>query len=100
MKRKEWQELLSETKALLKNSITTESSKEQIDQVAKIDSQIDGLNKAYEELDKEYESLKDSYLEQVKNTGFKSNEADNDISGETKSLDEIMSEELQKITQK
>ena len=97
---KDWKKLLSETKTQLKASITTESSKEQVDNVALSDSKIDEMNKAFEELTKEYEALKDSYIEQVKNTGFKGSENDNDISGETKSLDEIMSEELQKITHK
>ena len=77
--------------------------KEQIDNIATIDKELDELNSEYEKLDSDYSSLKDSYLESVKNTGFKVNgkEADDiGTSGEIKSMEDIMSEELAKITAK
>ena len=96
-------ELMAKIKGHLKEQITSDSSKEQIDKIATIDKELDELNSEYEKLDSDYSSLKDSYLESVKNTGFKVNgkEADDiGTSGEIKSMEDIMSEELAKITAK
>ena len=96
-------ELMAKIKGHLKEQITSDSSKEQIDTITALDKELDELNNEHEKLVSENSSLKDSLIESVKNTGFKVNGKEIDdigTSGETKSMDDIMSEELAKITAK
>lgn len=95
--------ILGETKTQLKGMITKESSQDQIKVITEIDKNLDVLNEAFQDKDKEISSLKDDLIASVKGTGFKVNGTPNDDSGanETeKSMDDIMKEELDKITAK
>ena len=98
-----YEELLSKTKAQLKDLITKESSQEEINKITSIDKSLDELQAENEKLIAENSSLKDSLIESVKNTGFKVTGKETDDIGtqaETKDLDTIMAEELAKITAK
>lgn len=94
------QEMMSEIKAQLKNGLTSESSTEEVQRITNIDNMLDDLMDETEKLEKDYKDLKDLYIEQVKSTGFKANGSDNNDIGldETKSLDDILIGELNKIT--
>ena len=99
----DFRKLLSETKAQLKGMLDNNPSQEQINAIAELDKKLDSLNEVFEGKDKEINSLKDNLIEQVKNTGFKVNGSEHDDSGvdqNQKSMDEIMAEELDKITAK
>lgn len=95
-----YEELMSKTKAQLKDLITKESSQEEINKITSIDKTLDELQAENERLIAENSSLKDSLIESVKNTGFKVSGKESDDIGvqeETKSLDDVMAEELAKI---
>ena len=95
-----YQELMSKTKAQLKDLITKESSQEEINKITSIDKSLDELQAENQKLIAENSSLKDSLIESVKNTGFKVSGKESDDIGvqeETKSLDDVMTEELAKI---
>ena len=95
-----YEELMSKTKAQLKDLITKESSQEEINKITSIDKTLDELQAENERLITENSSLKDSLIESVKNTGFKVSGKESDDIGlqeETKSLDDVMAEELAKI---
>ena len=95
-----YQELMSQTKAQLKDLITKESSQEEINKITKIDKTLDDLQAENERLLAENNSLKDSLIESVKNTGFKVTGKESDdigVQDETKSLDDIMAEEIAKM---
>ena len=99
----DFKKLLGETKSQLKAMLTKDSSQEQIDAITSLDKKLDGLNEAYSKKDEENNSLKDKLIDMVKNTSFKVDGASNDetdIGGNQKSMDEIMAEELDKITAK
>lgn len=94
--------VLSETKIQLKEMLTKESSQDEINRITEIDKKLDSLNEAFTEKTQENESLKDTLIESVKNTGFKVSPFQNndDIDQNQKSMDEIMDEELQKVIAK
>lgn len=95
-----YEELMSKTKAQLKDLITKESSQEEINKITSIDKSLDELQAENQKLIAENSSLKDSLIESVKNTGFKVSGKESDDIGvqeETKSLDDVMTEELAKI---
>ena len=97
---KDWKTLLSETKTQLKELLDKNPSQEQINAITSLDKSLDVLNEQYNEKVDEVNSLKDTLIESVKSTGFKVASSQNDDSGieqNQKSMDEIMSEELDKI---
>ncbi len=98
----DFKKVLSETKTQLKAMITKESSQEQINAITSLDKQLDSLNEAFKTKEEEVNSLKDNLIDMVKNTSFKvdGSKADDDIDGNQKSMEEIMQEELNKITAK
>ena len=99
----DFKKVLGETKSLLKGMLNKESSQEQIDAITSLDKKLDTLNEAYSKKDEENNSLKDKLIDMVKNTSFKVDGAssdETDIGGNQKSMDEIMAEELNKITAK
>lgn len=99
----DFRKILSETKTQLKGMITKDSTQEQINVITDLDKKLDSLNEAYDLKTQENESLKDSLIESVKNTGFKVNGSQKDDSGvdqNQKSMDEILADELNKITAK
>lgn len=92
-------DLVAQIKGQLKESITTELTPEEINKVALIDKSLDDLTEQVSKLQKDYDDLKDTYIEQVKNTGFKpTGSTDDDIGlGETKTIDEILVDELKTL---
>ncbi len=98
----DFKKVLSKTKTQLKAMITKESSQEQINAITSVDKVLDSLNEAYQGKEEEVNSLKDNLIDMVKNTGFKvdGSKGDEDIDGNQKSMEEIMQEELNKITAK
>ena len=92
-------DLVTQIKGQLKESITTELTPEEINKVALIDKSLDDLTEQVSKLQKDYDDLKDTYIEQVKNTGFKpTGSTDDDIGlGETKTIDEILVDELKTL---
>ena len=100
---KDFVKLLSETKTQLNGMLSKESSKEQIELVAELNKKLDSINEVFTEKVQENESLKETIIDQVKNTGFKPNSSQHDDSGvdqNQKSMDEIMNEELEKVIAK
>lgn len=99
----DFKKLLGETKSQLKGMLTKESTQEQINAITEMDKKLDSLAEAYDQKTQENESLKDNLIEAVKNTGFKvngSHEDDSGIDQNQKSMDEILADELNKITAK
>lgn len=99
----DFKKVLEETKIQLKGMLNKDSSQEQINVITALDKNLDSLNEAYDQKSQENESLKDNLIEAVKNTGFKVNSSQQDDSGigqNPKSMDEILTEELDKITAK
>lgn len=94
--------VLSETKIQLKEMLTKESSQDEINRITEIDKKLDSLNEAFTEKTQENESLKDTLIESVKNTGFKVGASQNneDIDQNQKSMEDIMNEELEKVLAK
>ena len=56
-------ELMAKIKGHLKEQITSDSSKEQIDTITALDKELDELNNEHEKLVSENSSLKDSLIE-------------------------------------
>ena len=98
----DFKKVLSETKTQLKAMITKESSQEQINAITSLDTQLDSLNEAFKTKEEEVNSLKDNLIDMVKNTSFKvdGSQSDDSMDGNQKSMEEIMQEELDKITAK
>ena len=99
---KNWKEILTETKSQLKGLLNENSSQEQINAITSLDKQLDSLNEVYDQKEKEVNSLKDNLIDMVKNTSFKvDNSSNSDIIDQNpKSMDEILNDELVKITAK
>lgn len=96
-------ELLGNIKSQLKSFVSNDMSPEQLNTIAEMDKALDQMNDSHNEVVGENTKLKDSLIESIKNTGFKSGANENDdigTTGETKSLDEIMIDELAKIQAK
>ena len=99
----DFKKVLEETKLQLKGMLNKDSSQEQINAITALDKNLDSLNEAYDQKTQENESLKDNLIESVKNTGFKvggSQKDDSGIDQNPQSMDEILNEELDKITAK
>ena len=96
------EELLNEIKVQLKNSLTAESTPEEVNGIAALDSKVDEIVKESQKMQKDYDDLKELYINQVKNTGFKPVDSEQDDIGltDTKSMDDVLAEELAKITAK
>ena len=95
--------LMGETKTNLKNLITKETSQEDIKKISDIDKALDNLSEAFAQKEQENDSLKDDLIASVKSTGFKVTNSLKDDSGidqDQKSMDEILNEELAKISAK
>ena len=98
----DYKKIMDETKIQLKDLITKDSSQEFIKIITKLDKNLDSINEVVENKDKEIMSLKDDLISAVKGTGFKvSGSSNDDIDDQNqKSMDDIMLEELEKITAK
>ena len=60
-------DLVANIKGQLKESITTELTPEEINKVASIDKSLDDLTEQVTKLQKDYDDLKDSYIEEFGN---------------------------------
>ena len=97
----EIEKLLGEIKTQLKASMTPDLSKEQVDKFLEVDKKLDKVQEEYTSLNSKYDELKDAYINQAKNLGFKPNGSKGEEeSSETKSFDEILEEELNKTLEK
>ena len=97
----DFKSILGETKSQLKGMLTKESSQEQIALITELDKKLDSLNEAFDSKNQELESMKDNLIEAVKSTGFKVNNSQQDeIEQNPRSMDDILNEELSKITAK
>ena len=99
----DFKKILGETKTNLKSLITKETSQEDIKKISDIDKALDSMNEAFDQKEQENNSLKDDLIASVKSTGFKVTDSSKDDSGvdqDQKSMDEILNEELEKITAK
>lgn len=98
----DFKKVLAETKGQLKSLLTKDASPELIKLVSGIDKNLDALDESFTSKIEENESLKNDLIESVKQTGFKvsGSTADSDVDENQKSMDEIMAEELEKITAK
>ena len=95
-------DFMDETKSLLKDLITKESSKEDIERISNIDKSLDSLAQEYLSKETELKEMKELVVDQVKNTGFKVNGNQTDDSGvsETpKDFDSVLKESIDKIIQ-
>ena len=95
-------DFMAETKSLLKDLITKESSKEDIERISNIDKSLDSLAQEYLNKETELNEMKELVVDQVKNTGFKVNGNQVDDSGvsETpKDFDSVLKESIDKIIQ-
>ena len=97
---KKFNELLAEIKGQLKDSLTSESSQEEIQRISQLDKSLDLLSESYQEKEKEVATYKDMVIDQVKSTGFKADSTDDTGVNEVKSLDEALAEALQSIEAK
>ena len=97
---KKFNELLSEIKAQLKDSLTSESSQEEIQRISQLDKSLDLLSESYQEKEKEVATYKDMVIDQVKSTGFKADSTDETGASEVRSVDDVLMEALQSIEAK
>lgn len=99
---KKLEEIVQGIKNTLKNSITKESSKEQIEFASNMDKNLDLILEEDKKQDNEITGLKDKLVEVVKGTSFKmkNDEDDDPVEGDTKSLDDILKEKLNEIEDK
>lgn len=97
---KKFNELLSEIKAQLKDSLTSESSQEEIQRISQLDKSLDLLSESYQEKEKEVATYKDMVIDQVKSTGFKADSTDETGASQVKSVDEALMEVIQSIEAK
>ena len=97
---KKFNELLSEIKAQLKDSLTSESSQEEIQRISQLDKSLDLLSESYQEKEKEVATYKDMVIDQVKSTGFKADSTDENGASEVRSVDDAIMEALQSIEAK
>lgn len=95
----DFKKLLSDTKAQVKELLSKDSSKEQIEKITQIDKQLDSLLEEHGKTEQEVITYKDMVIEQVKNTGVKNTGADDSGADDTKtpSLDDVLASELKKI---
>ena len=77
---KDFKELMSETKGLLKDLLKSDSSKEEIERITNIDKSLDSLSEAHGKQETELKEFKELVVNQVKNTGFKG--TDKDVRGD------------------
>ncbi len=87
---------LAKIKGLLKELINDENATK----IAEIGAELDSAESEYKKLNNDYSGLKDSYIEVVKNTTLASKPKDDTIPEETKDLDTIMKEALEKVVNK
>lgn len=95
-------DFMAETKSLLKDLITKESSKEDIERISNIDKSLDSLAQEYLSKETELKEMKELVVDQVKNTGFKVNGNQTDDSGvrdTPKDFDSVLKESIDKIIQ-
>lgn len=97
---KKFNELLSEIKAQLKDSLTSESSQEEIQRISQLDKSLDLLSESYQEKEKEVATYKDMVIDQVKSTGFKADSTDETGASQVKSVDDALMEAIQSIEAK
>ena len=87
-----FKETHTQIKEILKNSLTADNT----EVITKLAQQVDELESEYNKLSEENVKLKDTIVENVRNTTFKE-EPNIENPSENKSLDEIMLEEANKI---
>ena len=87
-----FKETHTQIKEILKNSLTADNT----EVITKLAQQVDELESEYNKLSEENVKLKDTIVENVRNTTFKE-EQNIENPSENKSLDEIMLEEANKI---
>ena len=97
---KKFNELLAEIKGQLKDSLTSESSQEEIQRISQLDKSLDLLSESYQEKEKEVATYKDMVIDQVKSTGFKADSTDETGASEVRSVDDALMEALQSIEAK
>ena len=97
---KKFNELLAEIKGQLKDSLTSESSQEEIQRISQLDKSLDLLSESYQEKEKEVATYKDMVIDQVKSTGFKADSTDDTGASEVRSVDDALMEALQSIEAK
>lgn len=87
-----FKETHTQIKEILKNSLTADNT----EVITKLAQYADDLEAEYNKLSEENVKLKDTIVENVRNTTFKE-EPNTEDPSQTKSLDEIMLEEAEKI---
>lgn len=97
---KKFNELLAEIKGQLKDSLTSESSQEEIQRISQLDKSLDLLSESYQEKEKEVATYKDMVIDQVKSTGFKADSTDETGASQVKSVDDALMEAIQSIEAK
>ena len=90
---KTYKEIANDIKSSLKNMLTADNT----DAITSLDKQIDELIEQHKAQENEIAEVKDKLIDVVKNTSFKTASKDAEIGAQDKSLDEILTEELNKI---
>ena len=83
---------IEEAKAILKEMITPENA----DKISQVVANLDEANEENENLAKQHGELKDKYVDAVSRMTFRENPKD-DIVPEHKTIDEIMTANLEKV---
>lgn len=89
---KEFDKYLEQLKGGLKDFLTPEMSKEDIDKITSLSSIIDHIEQDYQSMTNDYDDLKSDYIKIAKNQHFK--RSDNEETLDDKSDDEIINEIL------
>lgn len=91
-------EYVKSIKQGLKSQLSPDLPKDKVDEIAKLDTQLDALVEEHNSLIQENQSLKDGYVELVKNTSFKGNPTDDTIppQAKEKTLDDIIADVIAK----
>lgn len=93
------QEKVNLIKATLESFLTTETSKEQIDAIAKANQALDEVMASNNDLEEQLTGIRKDYIDMVKHTGFKGTSADlhnENADPQVRSLEDIAREIIAK----
>ena len=90
MKKEEMTKAIKETKDIINSLLTSESTKEQIDQISKVSKSIDELNDKIGSVFAENDELKESLINYIKTGGDNKPPQDVTQEGETKTFEQCI----------
>ena len=82
-------DLLNNLKESIKEMLTKDKTPQEIEKISGLDKKLDELDTEYKNVIQENSQLKDSLIASVKNSGFKSNNQEENIEEQPKTFEEL-----------